>query len=133
MSTLQQVLHRDISFVRQFPSHHVQDLELENTQTFELRIVEPSRRDRRYDSPTRSEVAGGGLLPSYNITKDTSIVLAKRDGGTQNVQRIDARYDSLHYVLMFPIGDLGWSVTLKNSLNVTVNEFYRYLTMYKDI
>jgi len=59
-------------------------------------------------------------------------VLKKRGGGLQFVSQLDGQYDPLHYVLLFPYGQRGWSLALKTSTGMTMNQFYRYHLMIRD-
>ena len=63
---------------------------------------------RRFNAPTASEIAV--ILPG-----DGTEVLQKRDiqvyvksGGVKRITEFNAAYDPLHYVVMFPHGDLGY-------------------------
>ena len=61
------------------------------------------------------------------------MLYAKR-GGIQNINEIHRSYDSLHYVLMFPLGNDGWHVNIRNSRgngNVTALDYYCYRFMVR--
>lgn len=72
---------------------------------------------RRYNLPTANEVAviipGDGLMPE--AMRD--IVLRLRgDGALQRIHEGHPAYLPLHYVLLFPYGELGWHAELNHTL-----------------
>lgn len=131
MQTLQSVLARDNPHVRQFISNNEHELEHEATQDFELRIGAPARRDRRYDRPTGSEVAALLIGDGSDSDCNRDIVLRKRQGGLQTVNQLFKFYDSLHYVLLFPYGQEGWSLDFHERTNITMSQYYRYHLMVR--
>jgi len=104
----------------------------------QLHLILEVGADRRcYNLPTADEVAM--ILPSeYSNTSFRDIVLTKRTShGEEEFSFINpnhAGYMPLHYVLLFPHGELGWHWALKlhdpNSqreiTQLSQCEFYRY-------
>ena len=80
--------------------------------------ADPTTDLRRYNLPTAAEVAvilrGSADVPSYR-----DIILYKRsslDPENRDIIRINEThpdYDPLHYVLLLPHEDLGWTFTIK--------------------
>ena len=63
---------------------------------------------RRYNCPTASEVAA--VIPgdgSENVAP-REIRFNMRDGGVKRISDCNAAFMPLHYVLLFPRGELGW-------------------------
>lgn len=85
------------------------------TTDFRLQIFQDKNLDkRRYNRPTADEVAAiivGADTEQYNTKRE--ICLYKHgSNNTYNLQIIsdsNSSYDPLHYVLMFPYGDSGWT------------------------
>ncbi len=66
---------------------------------------------RRYNLPTVDELAaiipGDGSEPVQN---DRDIVLCMHDHSLKCISQFYPSYQPLHYVLLFPYGDLGWNI-----------------------
>ena len=75
----------------------------------------PSHNHRRYNLPTRDEVAV--ILPGVDgdVSQITQcdIVLQRHAGGLQNINDLHPTYVPLYYVLLFPYGEHGWHPGLK--------------------
>jgi hypothetical protein len=83
---------------------------------------------RRYNEPTSDEVAV--LLPGHGIDQTTSrdVVLRSNDGALLRIDHTNKACDALHYVLLYPNGENGWNLSLKNNdPKITCHAFYRYL------
>ncbi|XP_078431629.1 uncharacterized protein LOC144703317 [Wolffia australiana] len=132
LEKIQHCLHVANPFVTQFQANNEQALLTASTQEFELRIGEPSIPDRRYDQPNASEIAVLMTGDGHEGDGRRSIVLRKRGGGLQFVNQLNGYYDPLHFVLLFPYGSPGWSLQLKESAHVTMNQFYAYHFMVHD-
>ncbi|XP_078438602.1 uncharacterized protein LOC144709071 [Wolffia australiana] len=132
LEKIQHSLHVANPFVTQFQANNEQALLTASTQEFALRIGEPSIPDRRYDQPNFSEIAVLMTGDGHEGEGRRSIVLRKRGGGLQFVNQLNGYYDPLHFVLLFPYGSLGWSLQLKESAHVTMNQFYAYHFMVRD-
>ena len=66
---------------------------------------------RRYNVPTASEVAA--ILPGDGQEEDGAptrrdIVVQLRGGGVRRICQLHPAYQALHFVLLFPHGELGW-------------------------
>ena len=83
------------------------------TDTDDVRIVfraeRTTRTSHQYALPTASEVAV--LLPDHADQPDAGrdIIVEGRDGRLKRMNELHWAYDSLHYVLLFPRGEKGWS------------------------
>ena len=83
------------------------------TDTDDVRIVfraeRTTRTSRQYALPTASEVAV--LLPDHADQPDAGrdIIVEGRDGRLKRMNELHWAYDPLHYVLLFPRGEKGWS------------------------
>ncbi|KAF6147229.1 hypothetical protein GIB67_039359 [Kingdonia uniflora] len=79
---------------------------------------------RRYNLPSTDEIAV--ILPEdgseISGVKDI-IVYRKANQGLMQISECHPVYLPMHYVLIFPIGQLGWSVYLKH-WNVAANAWY---------
>jgi Helitron helicase-like domain at N-terminus len=71
---------------------------------------------RRYNLPTSNEVAV--ILPGNESESQATrdVVIYLRGGPLQRIHEAHPAYLPLHYVLLFPRGELGWSPTLGPSL-----------------
>ena len=65
---------------------------------------------RRYNLPTTTSNEIAVILPGDGDqpTSARDIVLRKRGGGLREISDLHPLYSSLHYVLLFPTGQLGW-------------------------
>ena len=108
MQTLQDMLHR------RHPAVQLYKQAIEMTQnvdrcTIALRF-EHNTDIRRYNLPTNTSNEIAVVLPGDGdqLTKARDIVLYKRGGGLREIDDLHPLYPSLHYVLLFPTGQLGW-------------------------
>ncbi|KAJ5751269.1 hypothetical protein N7533_008297 [Penicillium manginii] len=100
----------------------------------DLRIILQEKADpRTYNLPTRTEVAA--FIPDappdfgQRTYRDMVLTLRAPDTGRAALRRVDpshAAYLPLHYVLLFPHGDTGWSwglrLTFRDQDNATQDE-----------
>jgi len=88
----------------------------EENLTISLRLNENTDR-RRYNLPTSSEIAviipGSGEEP----VGVRDIILRKKHGGLQRINELHPLYEALHFVLLFPTGQLGWYPNLPLTLS----------------
>ena len=95
---------------------------------------------RQYNVPVASEVAV--IIPASNDGSEKKverdIVLSLKGGGVRRISTVHKDYDSLHYVLLFPYGDYGFSLNIPYTNNRTVKreslsicEFYAYRLMMR--
>jgi hypothetical protein len=105
----------------------------------QMRLIVESGADRRRENlPTATEIAV--VIPDeYSESSRRDILLAVRNpaygrSGLEKVPVTNAAYMPLHYVLLFPRGDLGWhyGLTLRDAAGVREQTrleqrtFYRY-------
>ncbi|XP_078251661.1 uncharacterized protein LOC144591268 isoform X1 [Rhinoraja longicauda] len=102
-------------------------------------VIDPDRRppfehERRFNRQIANEVAV--IIPNNNEPEATSrhIILKERGGGLRIISESHRSYDSLQYVLFFPLGDDGWHYQLKmrNSRKLTAMRYYAYKIMNRD-
>ncbi|KAG2210393.1 hypothetical protein INT45_005489 [Circinella minor] len=87
---------------------------------------------RRYNRPTESEI--GVLIVENNgeSVSNRDIVVRTRSDSLQHINEAHRHYDALHYVLMFPKGDEGWTITSRsNNETITVMQWYKYCFMFR--
>ncbi len=66
---------------------------------------------RRYNLPTVDELAA--IIPgdgSEPVKNDRDIVLHMHDDSLKRISQLHPSYQPLHYVLLFPHGELGWNI-----------------------
>ena len=90
---------------------------------------------RHHNAPTAQEIAV--ILPNDGYGEEVGsrdIVLYARKGGLQHITETHRAYDTLHYVLLFPLGEDGWNLNIPHSRrrgNVTAMEYYAYRLMVR--
>ena len=80
---------------------------------------------RKYNLPTGSEIAV--IMPGEQ-EGPLDVVLQNKEGKLQTINSLHRSYDPLHYVLLFPGGDDGYTESIKkeNGKNMSPVEFYKY-------
>ncbi|KAF6169231.1 hypothetical protein GIB67_013661 [Kingdonia uniflora] len=79
---------------------------------------------RRYNLPSTDEIAVILLGDGSKISSVRDIIVyLKAEQGLMRISKCHPVYLPLHYVLLFPTGQLGWSIHLKN-WNVARNTWY---------
>ena len=93
---------------------------------------------RRYNRPTGgSQVAAiivGGDNDDNAVTNSRDIVVQYQDSSVARVSESNQFYDPLHYVLLFPFGEPGWSIatlSTASNQNLTIMQFYSFRLMYR--
>ena len=76
----------------------------------------------------RAEIAA--LMPD-EPTGHRDIILQRRDGGLTRISEFHRSYDPLHYVIMHPHGNDGWSLDLKRSTGITAQDYYAFHMRYR--
>jgi hypothetical protein len=113
MTQLQAMLHQTHPYVALFKHAYqiMADLPQEEQGNVQVRLhVEQSADQRRYNLPSVDEIAA--IVPgdgSENVKSDRDIVVRLIGGGLQRISHLHPSYSSLHYVLLFPHGEDGWS------------------------
>ena len=86
---------------------------------------------RHYNAPTTQEIAV--ILPNDGYGEEVAsryIVLC----ALQHITETHLAYHTLHYVLLFPLGEDGWHLNIPHSKgrgNVTAMEYYAYRLMVR--
>ena len=135
LKALQQMLHE----INPYVSHFIHAVDLMRAQGgVDIRMI--IRADgcpdpRRYNAPSAPEIAV--LLPGGGYSEGVAnrdIVLHAHTGGLKRITETHCAYDSLHYVLLFPLGNDGWHLGIPHSRgrgDVTALEFYSYRLMLR--
>ena len=115
----------------------------QDSENMKLVLKHDTNKDlRRYNLPSSSELSV--IIPgssSSNSPSNRDIVLYKRASNNPNsndimhINETHQYYDPLHYVLIFPFGDTGWTPGIKHkgdgSSQVSVMNFYAYHLMQR--
>lgn len=109
LASLQEMLHTHNPYVRTFKNagSRIDGAEVPDVS---LRILAERDTDpRRYNRPTADEI-GVIMVGGEDIeTCGRDIILRMRDGGLRRISEWHRSYAPLHYVLLFPQGQDGWS------------------------
>ena len=111
LRALQQMLHEVSPYVSYFK--HAVDL-MKEQGGIDIRMViraDGGPDPRRYNLPTAPEIAV--LLPGSgysDVVANRDIVLHAYGGGIKRITETHCANDSLHYVLLFPLGNDGWHI-----------------------
>ncbi|PAA60960.1 hypothetical protein BOX15_Mlig000049g1 [Macrostomum lignano] len=98
-------------------------------------VINPDARPsgehaRRFNLPECSEV---GILTDLDDTEGAAqtrrrdVILRLRGGGLQSICDTHRSYDPLEYVLLFPFGEDGWSIGLKQDRGITIMKYYAFM------
>ena len=118
METLQTMLLHSHPYANQF-KHAFELLEQypdEADASVRLRVM-PGHDQRQYNLPNSDEIAV--VLPGDSTAPDRWDIVLHHHSDNQSLTRIDdshPAYSPLHYVLLFPNGDLGWHRDLHHRL-----------------
>ena len=117
LNIIQQTLLQYNPFVTRFKQAHEileQQAQDETNRNLPAYLHYNPRKDqRRYNAPTVDEIAV--ILPGDGTQKRVSRDIVVHGRGDQRLMRISEchpAYLPLHYVLLFPFGELGWDDTL---------------------
>jgi hypothetical protein len=78
---------------------------------------------RRYNLPGAASTEVAVIVPGDGdeATEPRDIVLRRRGGGLRRINETSPMYQALHYVLLFPTGQLGWYPDLELNLPLQEN------------
>lgn len=139
---LQTMLHECNPFVACFK--HAAEIFTTTVESENMKLVlkQDTNKDlRRYNLPSASEISV--IIPgsSNNSPSNRDIVLYKRASSnpdSSNIMHINEThqyYDPLHYVLIFPYGDSGWTPGIKHrgedTAQTSAMNFYAYHLMQR--
>ena len=135
LKALQQMLHE----VNPYVSHFKLAVDLMRAQGgVDIRMIIRAYGcpdPRRYNAPSAPEIAV--LLPGGGYSEGVAnrdIVLHAHSRGLKRITETHCAYDSLHYVLLFPLGNDVWHLGIPHSRgrgDVTALEFYSYRLMLR--
>ena len=134
MQTLQDMLYRHHPGVQIYKQAFELTQHMGPDQQCKIALRFDGRTDRRrYNLPTdtSNEIAvilpGDGDQPTDGVR---DIILNRRGGRLQEISDLHPLYQSLHYVLLFPTGQLQWHIGIPhNSVekkNISQAEFFKY-------
>ena len=108
MQNLQDMLYRNHNSVALYKAAHEKAAEFDDCRIL-LRFDSACDR-RRYNLPGAAAREIAVIIPgSGDEVKDPrDIILQKRGGGLRRINEMSPLYQALHYVLLFPTGQLGW-------------------------
>ncbi|TDL14451.1 hypothetical protein BD410DRAFT_702923, partial [Rickenella mellea] len=140
MELLQHMLERHHFYAGIYKHAHEILSEHDGVEDISINLrVDNSRDRRRYNLPTAEELAvilpGNGAQPS----ESRDIVLRQRDGPLRRVHDGHPAYAPLHYVLLFPHGEDGWSWELRQHVSagqqprrLSQTRFYAYCIQHRE-
>ena len=70
---------------------------------------------RRYNLPAVPEIAAFIPEPAEPAKHARHIVVQLREGGLHQISELNAAYDPLHFVLLFPRGEMGWDPAIPHA------------------
>jgi hypothetical protein len=113
MAELQDMLYRLHPAVQLYKQAYEITRELPNHQQCRIALRYDKECDqRRYNLPTAASNEIAVILPGDGdeVQGSRDIVLYRRNGqGLQRISDLHPLYQALHYVLLFPTGQFGWS------------------------
>ena len=112
LNELQTIMHLVNPFVNSFKSAR---RSMDENNIPDIRLIMRAEKNtdlRRFNIPTASEVAV--LMPGENDQLSTirDIEIYKTGGGIRRINSLNPLYDPLHYVLLFPYGEFGFSLNI---------------------
>ena len=111
METLQDMLYRRHPGVQLYKQAFqiTRDIPLGQNCRIALRFDHDTDR-RRYNLPTATSNEIAVILPGDGDQPSSAldIILYRQGGGLRQINDLHPLYQSLHYVLLFPTGQLGW-------------------------
>lgn len=135
LKSLQDMLHKYNNYINSFKTI----LDDPNNQAIEnFNVVihadkKPLGGHRgQFNAPTVDEVAI--LITGQNLEK-RDIILKCKDDSLQRISEIHRSYDALQYPLMFPRGEDGYKINLKQTdgkKNISAMNFYSFRLMARD-
>ena len=116
MQILQDVLYRNHPSVALFKQAYEQLRDIPEEQNFQIGLrFDRSCDRRRYNLPTSGSNEIAVIIPGDGDQElqPRDIVLFLRGGGLRQINEMNPIYHSLHFVLLFPTGQLGWHPQLE--------------------
>jgi hypothetical protein len=111
LQILQDVLYRKHPSVQKFKQAYEQWKDIPNTHEFKIALRFDKACDkRRYNLPSAGVDEVAVILPGDGDQElyQRDIILFFRGGGLWLINKMSPMYHSLHFVLLFPTGQLGW-------------------------
>jgi hypothetical protein len=115
LNILQQILHSHNNILQTF-KQAIQQMQGQPIADLKLVLRDDVGGDRRrYNRPTASEIAA--IVPAdelAGVERNRDIIISQHNGRLQRISEMHCAYDPLHYVLLFPTGELGWNIQLRS-------------------
>jgi len=111
MQNLQDVLYRNHPSVFKFQQAYEQLKDIPSDRNFQIGLQFNKECDRRrYNLPTSGSTEVAVIIPGNGDQQlqPRDIVLFLRGGGLKLINEMSPIYHSLHFVLLFPTGQLSW-------------------------
>ena len=97
-------------------------------------VIKKGRDQRRYNDPTRDEVAAVFVSEDGSPPGDRDIVIQPRDQPLRQISYLSANIDPMIYPIFFPLGELGWHNVMQHDpvhgcrtrRSLTCLQFYAY-------
>ena len=125
---LQKALHSCNPYIKSFKAA----IELNVIREYDLLLTaskkfKPSTEHcRQYNLPNCSEVAA--IIPGQQSKNNLDVIVHGRGGELKRISPVHRSYDPLFYVLLFPNGEDGFEIGLKqkNGRTLSATDFYAY-------
>lgn len=111
VQTLQDMLQRVNPFAAQLQTA-AERMRISPDDDLAIRIsgAASAQQGRQFDAPTCAEVAVilPGEMDSEQAAATRDVIYMTKAGELKSINELHSTYDPLHYVLLFPRGELGW-------------------------
>ena len=130
---MQRELHANNYWVQTFKT--ARDVIASDGRHDELAIIinedarPPGEHARRYNKPITNDVAV--IMPGDTRGNNRDIVLKFRSGELQRINELNHSYDPLQYPILFPHGNFGYNINMRNNEGNKLNimPYYAYQLM----
>ncbi|XP_070555418.1 uncharacterized protein [Ptychodera flava] len=142
LQDLQTMLHLNNPYVQVY-KHASEIISQDHNSEWKLILHADVRKDqRRYNLPTTAEISViiPGTTNDQPMNRDI-VLYASSNSHPQgykvmHINEMHPKYDPLHYVLILPFGEHGWTINIRKAGNkvghVSPMQFYAYHLMKRD-